>query len=590
MWVTSRSARYRGLERCQSERGLDRAQRCHGQPVRDREHHRHGLHQHDFDDAAETSIANGTAPYTGSYQPQGLAVESDRARRQRHLAVAALEHVAATNGTLVSWSLNVTPLLKVTPINDTTVQRLDPTATQFQISFPLQQLSGTYTVQLGPTIEDAFGDQLDSNQNAGLAVLRDQDQNSPTTTVVYNSADLPKSIPAPSGTTAGQVTSTIVIPDNFVVQGDTTTSGVSGLRVQLNLTYADDPDLSATLFYDYNPNLPLDQQVNAVPLFSGVGSGTKTANFSNTVFDDNAGTPIQNGSAPFFATFNPQMPLAAFAGLNAAGTWTLVIQNSATGSGATGVLNSWSLSFQKLQPTTGLGEPGATMPALSFRIFTLSQTAALSSEAWTAVGPAAMTGASGQVSIIAIDPSDPSGNTVYVAGASGGIWKTTDFLTKNSNGPTYIPLTDFGPASGIYITSLAVFPVNDNTNDSVVIAGTGSSVGGEGHTTATGVGFLISRNGGATWSLLDSTDNVDSSGNILPIASTARNRAFVGSVINQIAIDPQLTTTASDHHVCRRERHQRRHLAQRKLRQTRGSCCWRATRPRWSSIPIAARS
>ena len=45
-------------------------------------------------------------------------------------------------------------------------------------------------------------------------------------------------------------------------------------------------------------------------LFSGVGSGTKTANFTNTIFDDNAATPIQNGGAPFFATFNPQLSLS----------------------------------------------------------------------------------------------------------------------------------------------------------------------------------------------------------------------------------------------------------------------------------------
>ena len=109
------------------------------------------------------------------------------------------------------------------------------------------------------------------------------------------------------------------MPDKFIVQGDTTTAGVSGLRVQINLTYPDDPDLSATLYYDMGE---LGQV--AVPLFSGVGSGIHTANFTNTVFDDNAGTPIQDGSAPFFATFNPQMPLSAFAGLNAAGTWTLV--------------------------------------------------------------------------------------------------------------------------------------------------------------------------------------------------------------------------------------------------------------------------
>lgn len=25
---------------------------------------------------------------------------------------------------------------------------------------------------------------------------------------------------------------------------------------------------------------------------------------------------------------------------------------------------------------------------------------------------------------LAVDPSDPSGNTVYISGASGGVWKT----------------------------------------------------------------------------------------------------------------------------------------------------------------------
>jgi len=27
---------------------------------------------------------------------------------------------------------------------------------------------------------------------------------------------------------------------------------------------------------------------------------------------------------------------------------------------------------------------------------------------------------------LAVDPSDPSGNTIYVSGASGGVWKTTN--------------------------------------------------------------------------------------------------------------------------------------------------------------------
>ena len=329
-----------------------------------------------------------------------------------------------------------------------------------------------------------------------------------------------------------------MVPDNFIVQGDTTSSGVSGLRVQINLTYPQDPDLSATLYY----NMGQPSQV-AVPLFSGVGTGIKTANFTNTIFDDNATTPIQSGQAPFFATFNPQMPLAAFQGLDAKGTWTLVVSNATSGSGNVGKINGWSLSFQKPLPTTGLGEQGTDNTSDSFSIFTLGQTDGLSSEQWTAVGPAAITGAAGQVSAIAVDPSDASGNTVYAAGASGGIWKTTNFLTTDPSGPTYIPLTDFGPSSGINISTIAIFPRNSDPNQSIIIAGTGSTTGGEGHTAAPGVGFLMSSDGGATWNLIDSTSSFDSKGNFLPINSTSRDREFVGMTVNKIVVDPKLTPT-----------------------------------------------
>ena len=33
---------------------------------------------------------------------------------------------------------------------------------------------------------------------------------------------------------------------------------------------------------------------------------------------------------------------------------------------------------------------------------------------------------SGRIAGIAVDPSDPSGNTYYVGSANGGVWKTTD--------------------------------------------------------------------------------------------------------------------------------------------------------------------
>ena len=73
------------------------------------------------------------------------------------------------------------------------------------------------------------------------------------------------------------------------------------------------------------------------------------------------------------------------------------------------------------------------------------------------------------------------------------------------------------------------------------------------HRTAPGVGFLISTNGGTTWNLDDSTDNVSSvnntaseigdTSNILPIDSAARNREFVGTTAYQVTVDPELSPT-----------------------------------------------
>ena len=223
-----------------------------------------------FDDAAETPITGGTAPFTGSYQPVGQLSTLIGSNASGTWTLQIVNNSQTSGAILVNWAVNVTPQIQVAPVSP-----VNGTATTFQISFPMQQLSGTYTLLLGPDILDTFGQGLDTTQSAGLAVLRDQDQNSPTATMYYPSTDLPKAIPAPNAVGAGVVTSTIVVPDNFIVQGDTTSAGVSGLRVQVNMTYPNDPDLSATLYYDYGG----PSQV-AVPLFNGVGSGTKTANFT----------------------------------------------------------------------------------------------------------------------------------------------------------------------------------------------------------------------------------------------------------------------------------------------------------------------
>ncbi len=500
-----------------------------------------------FSDGGTSLISAGSAPYTGTFKPEDSA----------GLAKLIGENLAGT------WTLKLTnsatgiaQTLKSWSLVTSSETYAALVATTFAISFPQQQLSGTYTLEMGADATtglfpiDQFGNQVNTALDAGLTVLRGGSSSSPVKTVNYAATDLPKVIPAPPiGEATGQVTSTIIVPDNFVVQGDTTSSGISGLRVTLSLTFPNDTALILSLdHYDLNGDL-----LASIPLATDVGGSSHAANFSSTTFDDRAATPIEEGGAPFFGTFTPQEPLSDFAGLNAQGTWVLIIQNSST-AGMTGTLNNWSLSFQRPEPTSDLGVPGADNIGATFRIFNLDQADAMSAEAWTPVGSASNNAGagvttadtmatSGRVTAIAVDPSDPTGNTVYAAGATGGIWKTTDFLTTNPGGPTWISLTDFGPSDGVNIGSITLFPQNNNVNQTIIIAGTG-----DGNTTPTtpGVGFLISLNGGATWTLDDSSTNVDSSGNPLPIETTnpalERNRTFVGDTIYQVVVDPKLSS------------------------------------------------
>ena len=367
---------------------------------------------------------------------------------------------------LDNWSLNITPVITVTPLEP----RDNGTATTFQIGFPLQQLSGTYTIQLGPNILDTFGDALDTNQNAGLDVLRDQGQNSPTTTVTVHLGRPAQGDPAPTGSGPGE------LPDHRARQFPR--PGRHDDRGDQRPAGSDQPHLSQRPRSDGDA-VSLRPERGPPGSRSRCsarwGSGTNTANFTNTVFDDNAGTPIQNGSAPFFATFNPQHA----AGYRVRGPERPGDLDSGHPERIDDQrhrhLQQLVADLSEAIANHGPGRARQRQLQRQFPHLHAGPDRCASSQAWTAVGPAAISGIGAAAGSrgLAIDPSDPSGNTVYVAGASGGIWKTTDFLTTNPNGPTYIPLTNFGPTSGVNIGSITVFPRNHDPNESIIIAATG---------------------------------------------------------------------------------------------------------------------
>ena len=134
-------------------------------------------------------------------------------------------------------------------------------AKTFTIGFPRQLLSGTYTIQLGPNIQDEFGDGMDATGSAGVERdPRRQPERPGHRGQLYARRDLPKTIPASTQTDPttnqpipGSVSSSIVVPDSYVIPGDKTAAGASVMQVQLNLAFAADPDLAATL-YHYDPD------------------------------------------------------------------------------------------------------------------------------------------------------------------------------------------------------------------------------------------------------------------------------------------------------------------------------------------------
>jgi subtilisin-like proprotein convertase family protein len=85
------------------------------------------------------------------------------------------------------------------------------------------------------------------------------------------------------------------------------------------------------------------QSPTGVKIYLVNDAGGAGKNFTNTVFADSAVTAIDSGKAPFTGTFKPESVLAALNGLQAKGTWKLVIQDTIPAT--SGQLVSWTLTF-----------------------------------------------------------------------------------------------------------------------------------------------------------------------------------------------------------------------------------------------------
>jgi len=133
---------------------------------------------------------------------------------------------------------------------------------------------------------------------------------------------------------------------------------------------------------------------------------------------------------------------------------------------------------------------------------------------WQPLGPVGVTTphhgtVSGRISSIALDPSDATGNTVYVGTTGGGVWFSNNAATSDPAYTSFSVLTDsVGALNGALDPSISIGAVTVQPGGTgVILAGTGDP--NDALDSYYGTGILRSADGGVTWSLIQQSSDVE---------------------------------------------------------------------------------
>ena len=164
---------------------------------------------------------------------------------------------------------------------------------------------------------------------------------------------------------------------------------------------------------------------------------------------------------------------------------------------------------------------------------------------WTALGPTAVETpdfnlVTGRVAAIALDPSDATGNRLFIGTTGGGVWFANNAGVADTSLIAFTPLTEAVTALGGAVDpsiSIGALTVQPGGTD-VILAGTGDP--NDVLDSYYGAGILRSTDGGNTWSLIPQTmDEEDGQSN--------RDYSFVGNGFAGFAwstVNPQTVVAA----------------------------------------------
>ena len=188
----------------------------------------------------------------------------------------------------------------------------------------------------------------------------------------------------------------------------------------------------------------------------------------------------------------------------------------------------------------GLGTALST-PAVQIQ----SVGSAASAYTWQPLGPTAVQTpdyglVTGRVSAIALDPSDATGNRLYVGTTGGGVWVANNAGVSAPAFIVFAPLTDNVPAlSGVIDASISIGALTVQPGETgVILAGTGDP--NDVLDSYYGAGILRSTDGGNSWSVIQQTADKEQ-------GLSAKDASFAGQGFGGFAwstVNPQLVVAA----------------------------------------------
>jgi hypothetical protein len=143
---------------------------------------------------------------------------------------------------------------------------------------------------------------------------------------------------------------------------------------------------------------------------------------------------------------------------------------------------------------------------------------------------------SGRATAVAIDPADPTGNTIYAGGAQSGVWRSANAANATPNNVTWAPVSD--DEATLSIGAIAIQPGNSDPTKSVILAATGEA--DDASDSYFGVGILRSADAGSTWTLASNAN-----AGALPFAGLGGARMAFSRAVGQtnVAVAAMATST-----------------------------------------------